>query len=146
MEERRKHQRRKTFKGASISRDRGTRLACIVRNLSEGGACLEVDRPNELPENFTLTIRPECVRHSCHIAWRTATHAGVQLLLGREGRFFFVLKKATEATRDEEGEALPNDAANPYGRGSRPPRTYFTMPNSPAKVRQQLSRDISHGG
>lgn len=77
MDEHRKHQRHKTFKGASISHDRVSGVTCVVRNLSQGGACLEVDRPNDLPDDFTLIIKPECVKRYCRIARRSVARVGV---------------------------------------------------------------------
>jgi hypothetical protein len=77
MDELRKHPRHRTFKGGSISHDHATGIACLIRNISDGGACLELDYPNELPEDFTLIIKPEFVKRDCHLAWRAGTRAGV---------------------------------------------------------------------
>lgn len=77
MQERRSAQRHRTFKGGSISFDRFAGLECVVRNLSIGGACLEIDCPGCLPDDFSLIIRPENVRRSCHLVWRGDNRLGV---------------------------------------------------------------------
>jgi hypothetical protein len=78
MQDRRHVQRHRTFKGGSISFDRYAGIDCVVRNLSEGGACLEVDCPGSLPDEFSLIIRPENVRRSCHLVWRGDQRLGVR--------------------------------------------------------------------
>ena len=78
MLERRGHQRHRTFKGGSISFDRYAGIECVVRNLSTRGACLELDSPGSVPEDFSLIIRPENVRRSCHLVWRAEHRLGVR--------------------------------------------------------------------
>jgi hypothetical protein len=50
---------------------------CVVRNLSETGACLEVASPVGIPADFTLQIKPEPTKHNCHVVWRSASRIGV---------------------------------------------------------------------
>jgi hypothetical protein len=78
MNEHRKAQRQRTFKGGSISFDTAFGIDCLVRNISETGACLEVKIPARIPDDFTLIIKPEHVRRSCHVTWRTARLIGVR--------------------------------------------------------------------
>lgn len=78
MLERRDTQRHRTFKGGSISFDRYAGIECVVRNLSEHGACLELDSPGSVPADFSLIIRPENVRRACHLVWRAEHRLGVR--------------------------------------------------------------------
>ena len=50
---------------------------CIIRNMSEAGAALEVDSPVGIPDDFTLLIRPEIIKRTCHVVWRTERRIGV---------------------------------------------------------------------
>jgi hypothetical protein len=70
--------RQRTFKGGSISLANGVSTDCLIRNLSDTGACLEVPDPFNIPENFKLIIRPEILTRSCEVAWRTAQRIGVR--------------------------------------------------------------------
>jgi hypothetical protein len=78
MQERRTALRHRTFKGGSISFDRFAGIECVVRNLSDGGACLELDCPGSLPDDFNLVIRPENLRRSCYLVWRGDHRLGVR--------------------------------------------------------------------
>lgn len=78
MMERRTSQRLRAFKGGSISFDRAASIDCLVRNLSKTGACLIVESPVGIPDNFTLIIKPELLRRNCRVAWRSAAKIGVQ--------------------------------------------------------------------
>ncbi len=53
-------------------------IDCVVRNLSPAGACLELDCPGSLPDQFSLIIRPENVRRSCRLIWRGENRLGVR--------------------------------------------------------------------
>jgi hypothetical protein len=77
MVEYRKHPRHRTLKGGKIIYNRRlTVIDCIIRNMSEGGACLEV-ATQFLPEEFELSIPIDCVKHHCRVAWRTPNRIGV---------------------------------------------------------------------
>ena len=77
MEEQRASQRHRTLKTATISFDRGAGIDCVVRNVSETGACLEVVSPIGIPDYFTLVIVMDNVQRACHVAWRSARRIGV---------------------------------------------------------------------
>lgn len=77
MEEQRKSQRQRTFKGGSISYVGGLAIDCVIRNLSETGACLELNNSVVVPDNFTLIVKPEILSRSCHVVWRSAKRIGV---------------------------------------------------------------------
>jgi hypothetical protein len=78
MEERRKVQRRRTFKVGSIGFNRDGGIDCRVRNLSPLGACLEVASPIGVPDAFVLAIESDHFRQPCQVIWRTGTRMGVE--------------------------------------------------------------------
>ena len=51
--------------------------SCVVRNLSDRGACLKVESPIGIPDTFDLVLDNEPVR-SCRVIWRKATELGVE--------------------------------------------------------------------
>ena len=77
-DEHRKSQRHRTFKGGSILFASAPAVDCVVRNLSETGACLEVSGPIGIPDDFKLIIKPEVLTRSCEVAWRSAQRIGVR--------------------------------------------------------------------
>ena len=79
-EDRRRDQRHRAFKGASISFDRAAGIDCIVRNISDGGAMLEIASPVGIPNDFTLVIKPEYLKRKCRVVWRSAKKIGVRFV------------------------------------------------------------------
>jgi hypothetical protein len=77
MDERRIAPRKRTLKAAQILFNQKSVINCAVRNLSGTGACLEVESPMGIPDNFTLLIESECLRRPCVVAWRSMTRIGV---------------------------------------------------------------------
>jgi hypothetical protein len=57
MAEHRRSPRRRTLKGETILFGTTTTIDCVVRNLSETGASLEVETYVGIPANFTLLIK-----------------------------------------------------------------------------------------
>lgn len=53
------------------------RVDCIIRNLSDGGAKLEVAAVAGLPNSFDL-VAPGHRPHACRVAWRALREMGVQ--------------------------------------------------------------------
>ncbi len=78
MEDRRKVQRHRTLKAGSISFNRAAGVDCRVRNLSPGGACLEVASQIGIPDDFVLVVGVDHLKAPCHVIWRTATRLGVE--------------------------------------------------------------------
>jgi hypothetical protein len=74
--ERRYATRRRTFKGGSILFGAMPSVDCIVRNISKAGACLELQA--SVPDAFTLVIKPELLKRTCEVAWRSAGRVGVR--------------------------------------------------------------------
>ena len=72
--------RRNTFIAALLVYNGGrSRTDCIIRNLSDGGAKLEVASVGGIPQTFDL-IAPDHRPHSCRVAWRALKELGVQFL------------------------------------------------------------------
>lgn len=78
MEERRAHRRLRTIKGGSILYGTAPAVECVIRNMTDAGACLEVAARSSIPERFELLIKPEMRTRRCHVAWRSANRIGVQ--------------------------------------------------------------------
>ena len=70
--------RLRTYKGGSILIGTLPPVECLVRNLSDTGACLEVQGAVRPPDSFTLLIRPEQLRRTCVVAWRDPPRVGVR--------------------------------------------------------------------
>ena len=77
MEEKRSHQRHRTLKAGTIAFNRDAGISCMVRNLSDSGACLEVANHIGIPEAFTLVIESDHLHQHCHIVWRKEKRIGV---------------------------------------------------------------------
>lgn len=74
--ERRRHQRRRVLKKASIQFDAST-IDCAIRNMSSAGALLDVESPLGIPREFTLVISADALRIPCRIAWAKERRLGV---------------------------------------------------------------------
>jgi fructose/tagatose bisphosphate aldolase len=60
---------------ASIDLDGG--IGCVVRNLSDTKATIEVAQPQGLPVEFEIAIEGESAKRYCAIAWRNDRQVGV---------------------------------------------------------------------
>jgi hypothetical protein len=78
MAEKRRSPRLRTLKGGTIMFGSAASVDCIIRNMSDTGASLEVENPAGIPDEFTLLIRPEIIKRSCHVVWRTERRIGVR--------------------------------------------------------------------
>lgn len=74
--ERRRWRRRKTWKNGLTFWSNGDSSECIVRNISETGAQLELRGP--LPNRFDLLVEGDQSRRSCSVVWRRENRAGVR--------------------------------------------------------------------
>jgi hypothetical protein len=76
MTERRAAQRHRVFKGGTITfANRG--IACTVRNISDGGAAIDLDGPAMLPLTFKLSISCDNVVRDCRAVWRSDKRIGL---------------------------------------------------------------------
>ena len=77
MEQRRGAQRLRMLKSGKIFL--GSRgVPCTIRNLSDTGACLQVQTTYGIPSKFELAMG-DGQRQSCKIIWLDGTKLGVQL-------------------------------------------------------------------
>jgi hypothetical protein len=82
--EQRQFGRRQTCLHGWISVQGRPRLPCIVRNISLGGALLELDRPSWLPFNFQLTIESTRYVTMCEVRHHSPRHVGVRFMTAVE--------------------------------------------------------------
>lgn len=76
MIEKRVAQRYRVFKGGTITfENRG--VACTVRNMSEGGAAIDLDTPVTLPQSFSLSITRDKFVRNCRTVWRSERRIGL---------------------------------------------------------------------
>jgi hypothetical protein len=69
--------RHRVLKGAQIVfKGHEAVIDCVVRNLSDRGACLKVESPIGIPDSFDLVLDHASVRN-CRVTWRRATQIGV---------------------------------------------------------------------
>jgi len=73
----RKTPRQRMLKTGTISFNRAGGIDCVVRNLSPAGACLEIDSPVGIPDDFLLVVPADSLKHNCHVVWRAAKRIGV---------------------------------------------------------------------
>ncbi|MGC1639690.1 MAG: PilZ domain-containing protein [Pseudolabrys sp.] len=78
MQERRKSGRSRVLKGAKLLLGTSSVLDCLVRNVTNTGARVQIANTVEVPEGLTLDggywVRP------CRVVWRTLTETGVEFL------------------------------------------------------------------
>ncbi len=72
--------RLRTFKGGSIVFGLEAPIQCIIRNMSQAGAGLELEAPSMVPDDFNLIIKPECVTRKCRAVWRSDDRIGAQFV------------------------------------------------------------------
>jgi ribosomal protein L19 len=76
MIEKRATQRYRVFKGGTIAFE-NSGIACTVRNISEGGAAIDLDAPVTLPQSFTLSIARDNFVRNCRAVWRSDRRIGL---------------------------------------------------------------------
>ena len=82
MRDLRKAPRLRTYKGGRVNAVHFPGLDCIIRNLSDAGACLLVDSGKIPIDEFDLLILPEYLKRRCKVIWRRQDKLGVQFLKG----------------------------------------------------------------
>jgi hypothetical protein len=76
MDEKRIASRHRVLKAATIAFGGGG-ISCVVRNVSEAGAALDVASPLGIPDDFDLLIEADGSRRRCRVMWRTDRRIGV---------------------------------------------------------------------
>jgi diguanylate cyclase (GGDEF)-like protein len=78
MDERRAVQRGRTLLGGKIIFNAGrSAIDCKVRNLSNDGACLEVESQAGIPVQFQLLVTDDKEPRACKLAWQSEHRMGV---------------------------------------------------------------------
>jgi len=68
--------RNRVLRPGTIEFDGGA-INCMVRNLSNTGAMLDVASPVGIPEHFTLILPADGHHVACHVVWRKAKCIGI---------------------------------------------------------------------
>jgi hypothetical protein len=74
--EKRDRRRQRVLKAGTIAFNRST-IDCVVRNISETGAALQVESQIGIPVSFHLIIAAEQFRKLCRVRWRKEKQLGV---------------------------------------------------------------------
>ncbi|MGB9113711.1 PilZ domain-containing protein [Bradyrhizobium sp.] len=77
MSERRTAPRHRVLKHGTLAFGGGGGVDCMVRNISSGGARLEVANPFRLPQSFTLVIESDRFMRRCRPVWCSDSRIGV---------------------------------------------------------------------
>lgn len=78
MQDRRRSVRDKVFYGAVAEiNERGSTMDCVVRNISEGGACVEFGDAVHLPEEMNLNVARKGRSFLARLIWRQANKVGL---------------------------------------------------------------------
>lgn len=77
MEEKRVSQRKRMLKAGTIE-FHGGGIDCVIRNLSDNGAALEVESVVGIPPEFTLVVRAENFSRKCRVVRREQKRLGVK--------------------------------------------------------------------
>jgi PilZ domain len=77
MIERRTAQRHRVLKQGTLAFSGGGGADCVVRNISESGARIEIASPVGLPASFALVIATDHFLRPCHAVWSADRRIGV---------------------------------------------------------------------
>jgi hypothetical protein len=77
----RRHARKQFHWRATVMPAGGPERSCTVTDVSESGARLKIDKPDELPEKFFLLLTSSGkARRLCRVIWRSKKDAGVKFV------------------------------------------------------------------
>jgi hypothetical protein len=79
MENRRVTGRHRVLKAGTIAFNGGG-LSCMVRNVSNSGAALDVVSPVGIPEHFTLVVLADGLQRPCRVVWRKEKRIGIAFI------------------------------------------------------------------
>jgi hypothetical protein len=78
MQDRRHGVRDRVFMGGVAEvNDSGSTMDCVVRNLSDSGACVELESAAKLPDQMRVTIARKGRSYLAHMIWRQANRVGL---------------------------------------------------------------------
>jgi len=77
-ENRRSERRQRVYKGARIVFNNGYAVFdCVVRNISGGGAMLEMETMLGIPRSFQVVLDQSEKARPCRVVWRTESRLGI---------------------------------------------------------------------
>jgi hypothetical protein len=78
MQDRRQGVRDKVlYGGVAEINQHGSTVDCVVRNISEHGACVEFQRTSGLPEEMNITVARKGRSYLAQLIWRQANKVGL---------------------------------------------------------------------
>lgn len=78
-ENKRRSPRLRTMKGASlVLPGSASAFSCVMRNLSEHGALIELPSTIGIPAAVILETQDGTLKRLCRVAWRTETRLGLE--------------------------------------------------------------------
>lgn len=77
-EKRRSPRRAALMPGLIFYPNQNEHVACMVRDLSQDGALLELPFAQQLPEVFWLRLEGETALRFCNVAWLSENYLGVE--------------------------------------------------------------------
>ena len=80
MQERRKLSRSRILKGAKLIVGSTSTIDCVVRNVTDVGARVEIAGATTLPEAVGLTFDGGRTVRECRIVWRRITETGLKFV------------------------------------------------------------------
>jgi len=78
--ERRISARARVLKSAKLVIDRSSIIDCVVRNLTNKGARVQIANTVALPKDFEMTFDGGYSIRQCRLIWRTVTETGVEFV------------------------------------------------------------------
>lgn len=76
----RRAQRMRTLKGASLVLPGGSTFSCVMRNLSETGAQVELPSTLGVPHDVRLQTTDGYTNRACRVVWRTEKKLGLEFV------------------------------------------------------------------
>ena len=65
------------YRGVAEINERDSTMDCVVRDISEQGACVEFDQTVKLPEQMNLTVAGKGRSYLARLVWRQANKIGL---------------------------------------------------------------------
>ncbi len=123
--DRRQFGRRATVRHAWIIAGAQRRIACVIRNVSEGGALLELDGVATLPGRFSLDIEGSGLIVACEARHRGQVSLGVLFLEPGAGAQLLALGHGIQNSAPGTVALAPTVAVTP----ARPAATVIALPD-----------------
>ena len=80
VQERRNSTRSRILKRAKIILGTSSVIDCVVRNVTNSGARVQIANTVELPDDLGLTFDSGYSIRQCRVVWRTLTETGVKFV------------------------------------------------------------------